>query len=150
MTRLFGLRFAALAFYAYPAYVYFNFSGYCDIVIAAGDFSQRLPENFESPYLSRNTIDFWTRQHMTLSFWIRDYVFTPLYKAIASAGRGWPRGPSIRAISWHFSRWGVARLDIQLVIFGLLHGVGVSAANSGKHCDAPLGPEGIQRVLAER
>ena len=130
MTRLFGLRFAALAFYAYPAYVYFNFSGYCDIVIAAGRLlAQRIPENFDRPYLSRNTIDFWTRQHMTLSFWIRDYVFTPLYKAIAER---WPRAATIAVYPCYFVAFFLAGVwhgsTFNWVIFGMLHGAGVSAA----------------------
>lgn len=130
MTRLFGLRFSALAFYAYPAYVYFNFSGYCDIVIAAGQLlGQRIPENFDRPYLSRNTIDFWTRQHMTLSFWIRDYVFTPLYKSIAER---WPSAASTAVYPCYFIAFFLAGVwhgsTFNWVIFGLLHGAGVSAA----------------------
>jgi alginate O-acetyltransferase complex protein AlgI len=63
-------------FYAYPAFVYFNFSGYTDIVIGAGRlFGLGLPENFNRPYLARNMVDFWNRWHITLSTWIRDYVF---------------------------------------------------------------------------
>lgn len=130
MTRLFGLRFGALAFYAYPAYVYFNFSGYCDIVIAAGRLlGQRIPENFDRPYLSRNTIDFWTRQHMTLSFWIRDYVFTPLYKSIAEH---WPRAATTAVYPCYFVAFFLAGVwhgsTFNWVIFGLLHGAGVSVA----------------------
>src|SRR6185369_5069735 len=67
--------------YLYPLYIYFNFSGYCDIVIAGASlFGITMPENFDSPFLARNLIDYWTRFHKTLGFWIRDYVFTPLFR----------------------------------------------------------------------
>src|SRR5581483_947414 len=59
------IKFLAI-FYLYPAYIYFNFSGYCDIVIGgAALFGIRMPENFDRPYLSRNMIDYWTRWHRT-------------------------------------------------------------------------------------
>ena len=71
----------AVAFYAYPAYVYFNFAGYCDIVIGSAallGFTHQ--ENFDRPYVARNLIDFWHRWHISLSMWIRDYVFMSSYK----------------------------------------------------------------------
>jgi alginate O-acetyltransferase complex protein AlgI len=120
----------AAVFYLYPAYIYFNFSGYCDIVIGgAGLFGIRMPENFDSPFLSRNMIEYWTRWHRTLGFWIRDYVFTPMYKAIAER---WPsRAASMAFLCyfvalfltgiWHGATW-------NFVIFGLLNGLGVAAA----------------------
>ena len=120
----------ALIFYLYPAYVYFNFSGYCDIVIAGASlFGLRMPENFDYPFFARNMIEFWTRWHRTLGFWIRDYVFTPIYMAIAVR---WPRCAASLAFLcyfiamfltgiWHGSTW-------NYVIFGVLNGIGVSAA----------------------
>jgi alginate O-acetyltransferase complex protein AlgI len=60
-------------------HVYLNFSGYMDIVIGLGMLmGWRPPENFNWPYFSRNILVFWTRWHMTLSNWIRDYIFIPL------------------------------------------------------------------------
>ncbi len=86
-----------IAFYAYPVYLYFNFSGYTDIVIGAGGLlGFRLPENFNRPWLSRNVLDFWDRWHITLTHWIRDYVFMSSYKAAATA---FPRG----ARSWSYA-----------------------------------------------
>lgn len=123
------LYFAAL-FYCYPAYIYFNFAGYCDIAIAGARLvGMRLPENFNHPYLARNMIDFWTRWHMTLTNWIRDYVFNPLYKRSVEL---WPAQSRYLAFAcyfvalflagiWHGSTW-------NFVAFGLLHGGGVSAA----------------------
>ena len=87
-----------VVFYFYPMYLYFNFAGYCDIVIAACRLlGMRLPENFNRPYLARNVIDFWTRWHITLGTWIRDYLFLPMYKPVVER---WPkRAPSL---AWIF------------------------------------------------
>ena len=67
---------------AYPIYLYCNFSGYTDIVIGiAGFLRLTLPENFNRPFASLNFIDFWGRWHMTLSNWLKTYVYNPLLKA---------------------------------------------------------------------
>lgn len=123
------LQFLAM-FYCYPLYIYFNFSGYCDMVIAGASlFGLKMPENFDRPYLSRNMIDYWTRFHRTLGFWIRDYIFTPMYKGVAAR---WPaRAASLAFLCylvaftlagiWHGHGW-------NFVIFGLLNGLGAAAA----------------------
>jgi alginate O-acetyltransferase complex protein AlgI len=59
--------------------IYFNFSGYMDIVIGAGVFfGFNLPENFNEPFKSKNMLDLWTRWHITLSEWFKMYLFNPL------------------------------------------------------------------------
>jgi len=64
---------------AYTFQIYFDFSGYSDMAIGAGLlFNIRLPLNFSSPYKSANIIAFWRRWHMTLSRFLRDYVYIPL------------------------------------------------------------------------
>jgi D-alanyl-lipoteichoic acid acyltransferase DltB (MBOAT superfamily) len=138
-------------FYLYPAYVYLNFSGYCDVVIGgAALLGQELPENFDRPYLARNMIDFWNRWHRTLSFWIRDYVFTPMYKAIAE--RAPQRASSLAFLCyfvglflagvWHGATW-------NFVIFGLLHAVAVSAAKVWEnHIIKRRGRPGLKRYLS--
>ena len=69
----FSLVNFALMFYSFPLFVYFNFSGYCDIVIAMAALAGfTIPENFNKPYLSRTMIEFWNRWHITLSQWLRD------------------------------------------------------------------------------
>jgi alginate O-acetyltransferase complex protein AlgI len=63
----------------YPLYLYANFSGYCDVVIALGRlFSLDLPENFDRPFSATNFIEFWSRWHITLSTWLKTYVYSPL------------------------------------------------------------------------
>lgn len=73
---------ATLVAAAFPLYLYFNFSGYTDIVIGIGRFFRfSLPENFDRPFSSANFIDFWNRWHITLSSWLKTYVFNPLLLA---------------------------------------------------------------------
>jgi D-alanyl-lipoteichoic acid acyltransferase DltB (MBOAT superfamily) len=63
----------------YPLFLYANFSGYTDFVIGiARLYRLRLPENFDMPFAAPNFIDFWSRWHITLSQWLRSYVFNPL------------------------------------------------------------------------
>ena len=85
--------------------IYADFSGYTDIAIGLAMFlGFRFPDNFDAPYTARNLQDFWRRWHMTLSRWLRDYLYIPL---------GGARG----------SRWSVARnIMITMVLGGLWHG----------------------------
>jgi len=63
----------------YTLQLYFDFSGYCDMAIGASLlFNVRLPLNFNSPYQATSIIDFWKRWHMTLSTFLRDYLYIPL------------------------------------------------------------------------
>ncbi|HZY58738.1 MAG TPA: MBOAT family O-acyltransferase [Candidatus Binataceae bacterium] len=64
---------------AFGLQVYFDFSGYSDMAIGlARMLGVRFPENFDSPYQCTNMIDYWRRWHITLSFFLRDYVYIPL------------------------------------------------------------------------
>ncbi len=64
---------------AYSLQLYFDFSGYADMAIGLGRmFGIKLPLNFHSPYKSKNIIDFWRRWHITLSRFLRDYLYIPL------------------------------------------------------------------------
>jgi alginate O-acetyltransferase complex protein AlgI len=84
--------------------LFFNFAGYTHIVIGAARlFGFRLDENFDRPYLSTTPSEFWTRWHMSLSFWIRDYLFLPLVM--------------LRRDAW----WRSFVLILSMVVFGLWH-----------------------------
>lgn len=84
-TSLGGLDICFLAL-GYGLQLYFDFSGYSSIVIGSARlFGIRLVENFDHPYLAATPSDFWQRWHISLSAWIRDYVFLPL--AIRQRGR---------------------------------------------------------------
>lgn len=63
----------------YPFFLYCNFAGYIDIVIGISRLmGQRLPENFDRPFSATSFLDFWNRWHITLSRWLRLYVYNPL------------------------------------------------------------------------
>ncbi|HYU26249.1 MAG TPA: MBOAT family O-acyltransferase [Thermoanaerobaculia bacterium] len=77
--------------FAYSLQIYFDFSAYSDIAIGLGRIlGIGLPENFRWPYLAKNIREFWDRWHITLSHWVRDYVFVPV-------GRTLFRGPLRRS-----------------------------------------------------
>jgi alginate O-acetyltransferase complex protein AlgI len=64
---------------AYPLFLYANFSGYIDIMIALARLMRiRLPENFDRPFSASSFMDFWNRWHITLSKWLKMYVYNPL------------------------------------------------------------------------
>ena len=68
----------------YSFQIYFDFSGYSDMAIGlALMLGFKLPENFNSPYLSRSITEFWRRWHITLSLWLRDYIFLPLAYSVS-------------------------------------------------------------------
>lgn len=93
----------ALAF-GYGLQLFLNFAGYSHIVIGiARLFGIRLVENFNRPFLSSSPSEFWTRWHMSLSFWIRDYVFLPL--------------ATVRREVW----WRQFALLCSMVMFGIWH-----------------------------
>ena len=67
----------------YPLFLYANFSGYIDIVIALARLMRiRLPENFDRPFSASSFLDFWNRWHITLSSWLKTYVYNPLLLAL--------------------------------------------------------------------
>lgn len=129
-TALQSLGRFMLLIYLYPAYLYFNFSGYCDMVIGGASLvGIRMPENFNYPFLSRNLSDLWTRWHRTLGFWIRDYLFTPIFKTTVEQ---WPRLATPLSLFSFLTAFSLAGVwhgsTSNFLIFGLLNGVGVSIA----------------------
>ena len=72
---------ALIVMYAYGFYIYFDFSGYCDLAIGVSSLMGfKVPENFNNPFFSRNIQEFWNRWHITLSQWLRDYFYYPFLK----------------------------------------------------------------------
>jgi alginate O-acetyltransferase complex protein AlgI len=103
----------------YTLQLYFDFSGYSDMAIGLSRiFNIKLPLNFNSPYKAPNIIEFWRRWHMTLSAFLRDYLYLPL--------GGNRKGPTRRYINlmttmilgglWHGAGW-------NFVLWGFLHGI---------------------------
>ena len=77
-----------LALYAFTVQIYADFSGYSDIAIGTSRLlGYQIPENFDRPYQAKNLGEFWRRWHMTLSTWLRDYLFFPLGGSRGSEGR---------------------------------------------------------------
>ncbi len=106
---------------SYTFQLYFDFSGYCDMAIGSAlIFNIKLPINFNDPYLATSIQDFWRRWHITLSRWLRDYLYIPL---------GGNRGGEVRACMnvfvtfligglWHGAGW-------TFILWGALHGLGL-------------------------
>jgi alginate O-acetyltransferase complex protein AlgI len=109
--------------YAYAVQIYADFSGYTDIAIGVALLlGFRFPQNFDSPYAAVSVQDFWRRWHMTLSRWLRDYVYIPL---------GGNRGGALLTYRnlmltmligglWHGAGW-------TFVAWGAIHGTGLVA-----------------------
>jgi alginate O-acetyltransferase complex protein AlgI len=118
-----------LAAAAYSLYIYWDFAGYSSMAIGIGRFwGIRLPENFDWPFVSRNLNEFWQRWHMSLSGFLRDYVYYPLSLGMKRRfGRQYPNfsaaiPPLVTFVIigvWHGATAG-------FLIFGLLHGLGMA------------------------
>ena len=68
-----------VAVYAYAIKIYADFSGYTDVAIGSAKlFGYELPQNFDAPYISRSLQEFWHRWHISLSSWLRDYLYISL------------------------------------------------------------------------
>ncbi|WP_176560357.1 MBOAT family O-acyltransferase [Brevibacillus dissolubilis] len=111
-----------IAMYAYAIKIFFDFSGYSDIAIGSARlFGYRVPENFNYPYLQRNVAEFWNNWHMSLSSWIRDYVYIPLggnRGSVAFAARNSLIAMSVSGL-WHGAAW-------HFVFWGFYHGMGIA------------------------
>lgn len=115
----------------YPLYLYCNFSGYIDIVIGIARFLRiELPENFDRPFSSDNFIVFWSRWHITLSTWLKTYVYNPL---LIATMRRWPSAavePFLGVFAYFVTFFLVGVWHGQTSVFlcfGFLQGLGVSA-----------------------
>jgi len=110
---------AWIALYAYAFQIYMDFSGYTDVAIGVGHLlGLRLTENFDRPYVAASPSEFWRRWHITLSTWLRDYLYIPL----GGSRRGsWITKRNLfitMALGglWHGAAW-------TFVAWGIYHGV---------------------------
>ncbi len=115
----------------YPVYLYFNFSGYVDVVIGvARFFGIVLPENFDRPFSSENFIIFWSRWHITLSNWLKTYVYNPLMM-IGMERVTTPSLAPYTAVAAFFVTFFLVGLwhgqTSEFLFFGFLQGGGVAA-----------------------
>lgn len=135
---------ALLALYGFSMQIYCDFSGYTDMAIGlALMIGVKLPNNFLRPYAATSIIGFWRRWHITLSFWLRDYLY------IAMGGN---RGGRLRTYVnmvvtmvlgglWHGANW-------TFVIWGFLHGVAIVLAHMTRGLMHRIGIVAIPRWLA--
>jgi alginate O-acetyltransferase complex protein AlgI len=129
-TALPGFIDAWVSMFLYAGQIYFDFSGYSDMAVGLGRlFGFEFPRNFNSPYCSASFSDFWRRWHITLSAWLRDYLYVPL---------GGNRRGRIRT---YFN------LMITMLLGGLWHGASWSFVFWGAGHGSLLA---IERALAER
>jgi alginate O-acetyltransferase complex protein AlgI len=127
--------------YFYAFQIYCDFSGYTDIAIGLSKIlGYDSAENFRTPYASRSLPEFWSRWHITLSTWLRDYLFLPIaYKTLRGIkeparlgikAEAWAYGIGIAVTwalggLWHGAAW-------TFVVFGLLHGSYLIVSNATK------------------
>lgn len=108
-----------LAAYLFAFQIYYDFSAYSDIALGIGRlFGYNLTQNFTCPYLSASPGEFWKRWHITLSNWVRDYLYIPM----GGSKKGFLRGCVAALISmaisglWHGAAW-------TFIIWGVYHGI---------------------------
>jgi len=123
---------------AFALQIYFDFSGYSDMAIGlARMFNVQFPENFDSPYKAESVIEFWRRWHITLSFFLRDYLYIPL--------GGNRKGEARRNLNlfitmllgglWHGANW-------TFVMWGALHGIYLTVNHAWRRLKIDL-PRGV-------
>lgn len=114
----------------YPFFLYANFSGYIDIVIALARLMRvRLPENFDRPFAASSVQDFWNRWHMTLSNWLKTYVYNPLLVALMRRIPSLALQPFLGVFCFFVTFFLVGvwhGRTSEFVVFGVLIGCGIS------------------------
>jgi D-alanyl-lipoteichoic acid acyltransferase DltB (MBOAT superfamily) len=114
----------------YPLFLYSNFSGYIDIVIALARLMRlRLPENFDRPFATASVLEFWSHWHMTLSDWLKTYVYNPLLLALMRHTSSVRIQPFLGVFCFFVTFFLVGiwhGRTSEFVMFGLLNGGGIS------------------------
>jgi alginate O-acetyltransferase complex protein AlgI len=115
---------------AYPLFLYANFSGYIDMVIALARLMRvQLPENFDRPFSASSFLDFWNRWHITLSKWLKTYVYNPLLVVLMRRIPSPSMEPFLGVICFFvtFFLIGVWHgRTSEYIVFGILQGGGVA------------------------
>ncbi len=136
-----GAAFIA-ATVAFALQIYGDFSGYSDIAVGSAKIMGfNLMQNFNRPYLSKTTGEFWRRWHISLSSWFRDYVYIPLGGSRCSKARYILNNMTTFALSglWHGAEW-------TFVIWGLINGVYTSIST----CTKDLRKKVNERVFGDK
>jgi alginate O-acetyltransferase complex protein AlgI len=136
---------AMVAMVAYAVVIYADFSGYTDIAIGIAKLPGfQVPQNFDRPYTARSLQDFWRRWHITLSRWLRDYLYIPLGGSKKGETRTYVNIVATMVLGglWHGAAW-------TFVFWGLYHGVG-QAIGAWKRTHLPARPETPLLVWGQR
>jgi len=148
-----GLRSVLLGSWFFYLYLYFDFSGYCDIVIGFGKLMGIAPpENFWLPFLSPNIAQYWLRVHRSLTEWLTDYVFHPVYTALLRSGLMRGRRLAARNVAiattmivagvWHGT-------TLSFLLFGFVHAFYQVVYRTLEHVlSQRLGAEGLRALRA--
>ncbi len=147
----YGTATLLLAMYGYAFQIYYDFSGYSDVAIgAARMLGFDLPINFNRPYNATSIRDFWRRWHISLSTWLRDYLYVPL-----GGGRGstWKTARNLAIVMllgglWHGAAW-------TFVVWGAAHGLLLACGRlfhaatgiEADRADQPLGSRMLRIVV---
>jgi alginate O-acetyltransferase complex protein AlgI len=111
---------AWIGLYAFAFQIYFDFSGYSDVAIGCARLMGfRLPPNFRRPYAAVSVTEFWRRWHLSLSYWLRDYLYKPLGGNRMASKLGVYRNLMITMLLgglWHGAAW-------TFILWGGLHGI---------------------------
>ncbi|QSQ22874.1 MBOAT family protein [Pyxidicoccus parkwayensis] len=129
---------------AYTFELYYDFSGYSDIAIGvAALFGFKFPENFNRPYLAKNIGEFWNRWHLSLSTWLRDYLYRPLGGNRVSKPRVLFNLMTVMVLGglWHGADW-------RFAIWGAVHGVALCLSRCWEWAVGKPQSPGIPRVAA--
>ncbi|HUY63057.1 MAG TPA: MBOAT family O-acyltransferase [Acidimicrobiales bacterium] len=138
------------AVYGYAVQIYADFSGYTDIAIGCALLlGFRFPDNFDAPYTARSLQDFWRRWHITLSRWLRDYLYIPLG---GNTGSRWATARNVVITMvlgglWHGAAW-------TFVAWGAIHGAGQVVGHERRRRRSEAGraplPDGRWRIIGQR
>jgi alginate O-acetyltransferase complex protein AlgI len=114
----------------YPFFLYANFSGYIDIVIALARLMRlELPENFDRPFSASSFLDFWNRWHITLSRWLKTYVYNSLLTALMRRVSDPRLHPYLGVLCFFVTFFLVGvwhGRTSEFIVFGILQGSGVA------------------------
>jgi alginate O-acetyltransferase complex protein AlgI len=134
-----------IAVYAYALQIYYDFSGYTDIALGSALLlGIKLPQNFNAPYAAVNIADFWRRWHITLSNWLRDY----LYFSLPGLRSKWKIFTYTNLVItmvigglWHGASW-------TFVVWGALHGAGLAAVRLWPQRTGTAKPSGVWNYVS--
>jgi alginate O-acetyltransferase complex protein AlgI len=137
-----GMLAAWVGTLAFSMQIYFDFSGYTDIARGCARLlGYEFPPNFERPYLARNIAEFWRRWHISLSTWLRDYLYIPLGGNRHGIARTYTNLLITMGLGglWHGASW-------NFVIWGLYHGVLLALHRAWRQLRGDASAQGAGRI----